>query len=84
MPFDLKGLLQRANRNAIRILTIEKVKKIDIESVIVNEPKQEIEIPVYEPAYESDQDIDYAPIKMKRKETDRITRRVSLDPLSNA
>jgi hypothetical protein len=79
MPFHLKTFLQSIGRKVSPI----KSENINIvaEEIVVEEPKQEIVIPVYDPALDDDYDI-LPPIKRKSKNQD-ISRKVSLNPLSD-
>ena len=87
MPFSVKALLQRANRYNVPPPVIEeKVPEIKKEESpkYPDEPRQEIEIPVYIPEYDSEPEIISAPITRKRVKNENVVRKVNLNPLSDA
>ena len=80
MPFDLKRFIRAIHLklNPPQKIIEEPVPAIE-EDVI--EPKQNIDIPVYDPALDEDYDI-LPPVKKRTKNQD-ISRKVTLNPLSD-
>ena len=83
MPFDLKKFIQSLTRKVNAVEEIKPTQDTPVFEEIVEkeEPKQDISIPVYEPALDEDYDI-LPPVK-KRAKNSNISRKVSLNPLSD-
>lgn len=86
MPFDLKALIKKADSYTTKVEPVLKIEETKQEIVIpeiveFKEPEQVIELPVYEP--DSEPEVDNTPVVKRKVKNEDITRKVSLNPLSD-